>query len=60
MVEEEGQGHSLADATSNRAFIWVDTDNYQGQRELFLCNSGPQNSAINVQGIVSMFLLFFQ
>jgi hypothetical protein len=30
-----------------------------GQRELFSGLSGPQNSAINFQGIMSVFLLFF-
>jgi hypothetical protein len=37
----------------------VDIDNFHGQRELFSGHSGPQNSSINVQGIVSVFLLFF-
>jgi hypothetical protein len=37
----------------------MDTDNYHGQHELFLGHSGPQNSAIDVQGIVFVFLLFF-
>jgi hypothetical protein len=36
----------------------VDIDNFYG-RELFSGHSGPQNSAISVQGIVSEFLLFF-
>jgi hypothetical protein len=38
--------------------IWEDIDNYHG-RELFSVHSGPQNSAINVQGTVSVFLSFF-
>jgi hypothetical protein len=37
----------------------VDIDICNGQRELFSGHCGPQNSAINVQGIVSVFLLFF-
>jgi hypothetical protein len=39
--------------------MWVDIDNFHGQRELFSGHSAPQNSAINVQGIASVFLLFF-
>jgi hypothetical protein len=57
-VEEEGQGHSLGDADYSSGFILEDIDNYHGQRELFSGHSGPQNSAINVQGITSVFLLF--
>jgi hypothetical protein len=44
---------------SKRSLVWVYVDNYRGQRELFSVHSGPQNSAINVQGIVSVFILFF-
>jgi hypothetical protein len=40
-------------------FIWEDMDNYNGQRVLFYANSGHQNSAVNVQDTVSVFLLFF-
>jgi hypothetical protein len=36
----------------------VDRDNFNG-RELFSGHSGPQTPAINIQGIVSVFLLFF-
>jgi hypothetical protein len=37
----------------------VDIDICHRQCELFSGHSGPQNCAINVQGIVSVFLLFF-
>jgi hypothetical protein len=37
----------------------VDVDICHGH-ELFSGHSGSQNSAINVQGIVSVFLLFFR
>jgi hypothetical protein len=57
-AEEEGQGHSLGDTDYNRDFIWEDMDNYNGH-VLFSANSEPQNSAVNVQDIVSVFLLYF-
>jgi hypothetical protein len=34
-------------------------DNYHAQCELFSGHSGPQNSVVNMQDIVSVFLLFF-
>jgi hypothetical protein len=36
-------------------FEWTETNGC----ELFLVHSRPRNPAINVQGIVSVFLLFF-
>jgi hypothetical protein len=56
-VQEEGQCHSLGDADYNSGFIWEDTDNYHGH-ELFSGHSGSQNSAIHVQGIVSVFIIY--
>jgi hypothetical protein len=58
-AEEDSQGHSLGDTDVNSDFIWEDMDNYNGQRVLFSANSGPQNSAVNIQDTVSVFLLFF-
>jgi hypothetical protein len=61
-VDEEDsdvEEHSLGDIDYNSGFIWEDMDNYHVQRELFSGHSGPQNSAVNVQNIVSVFLLFF-
>jgi hypothetical protein len=55
---EEGQGHFLGNTDYNSGFIWEDMDNYHGH-ELFSGHSGPQNSAINAQDIMSVFLLFF-
>jgi hypothetical protein len=57
-VVDEGN-IEVEDAVRNSGFIWEDIHNYHGQHELFSGHSGPQNSAINVQGIVSVFLLFF-
>jgi hypothetical protein len=59
-VEEEGQGYFLGDADWNGGFIWEDVDNYHGQRELYPGHCGPQNSAINVKGIVSCVFIVSQ
>jgi hypothetical protein len=58
VVDEEDRDveeHSLGDTDYNSGFIWEDMDNYHIQRELFPVHSGPQNSAVNMQDIVSCF-----
>jgi hypothetical protein len=53
--------HSLGPlGDSNSGYIWEHMDSYHVQRVSFSGNSGPQNSALNVQGILSVSLLFFQ
>jgi hypothetical protein len=47
----------LVTLTVNSGFIWEDMDNYYGQHVLFSGHSGPQNSAVNIQETVSVFLL---
>jgi hypothetical protein len=56
-VKELGQSHYLGNNDYNSDFIWEDMDNYHAH-ELFSSYSGPQNSAVDVQDIVSVF--FFQ
>jgi hypothetical protein len=56
-VEEEDQGHFLWEADYNSSFIWKDVDNCN-ECELYSGHSEPQNSAINVQDIVSVLLFF--
>jgi hypothetical protein len=61
-VDEEDsnvEDHSRRDTDYSSGFILEGMDNYHVQRELFSGHSGPQNSAVNVQDIVSVFLLFF-
>jgi hypothetical protein len=57
--DSDVEEHSLVDSTYNSDFIWEEMDNYDAVREQFSHNSGPQNSAVNVQDILSVFLLFF-
>jgi hypothetical protein len=61
VVEEvsDVEEHFFGDAYYSSDFIWEDMDNYHPQHELFSGYSGPQNLAVNVQDIVSVFLLFF-
>jgi hypothetical protein len=51
--------HSRGDTDYSSGFILEDMDNYHAQRELFSGLSGPQNSAVNMQDIVSLCFYYF-
>jgi hypothetical protein len=57
--DSDVEEHSLGYTDYSSGFICEDMDNYHVQHELFSGHSGPQNSAVNMQDIVSVFLLFF-
>jgi hypothetical protein len=58
-LDEDSQAEEDGDTDFSSDFLWEDMENYNGQRVFFSANSGPQNSAVNVQDILSVFLLFF-
>jgi hypothetical protein len=50
--------HSLGDSEYSSVFFLgggAEMDNYETQRETFSSNSGPRNSAMNVNEILSVF-----
>jgi hypothetical protein len=62
VAEEDSdvEDHSHGDADYSCGFILEDMDNYHVQHELFSGHSGPQNSAVNVQYIMCVFIIFQQ
>jgi hypothetical protein len=58
-MDSDLEERSLGDTDFDSEFIWEGMDSYDTVREQFCGNSGPQNSAVNVKDILSVFLLFF-
>jgi hypothetical protein len=57
-IDSNVEERSLGDTDSNSEIIWEGMDNYDTVREPFCGNSGPQNSAVNVKDISSVFIIF--
>ena len=56
--EDDVQGAAESSAPS-ATFTWEDMTNYEGQREQFVGNCGPQNEAQNETHCAKVFKMFF-
>ena len=61
MLPEFNDNSGVGDTAyvNDNNFLWEDTDNFIGQREIFSGMSGPQNSAKDLTNAVDIFEQFF-